>query len=77
MSRKAIRPQRARHIFVYDEDWEFLERWIGQWKGDRRSMPIGVGAAIRDIVHARVTFLRSKQIEILDSRRYEEPKEIF
>ena len=56
MSRKADRPQRSRHILVYDEDWEFLHQMYGQ--GSRGQ--IGVGPAIRQMIHAWCKLVRAK-----------------
>ena len=47
MSRKAAFPQRARHILIYDHDWELLSRVYGV---AAPGAP-GVGAAIRTIIN--------------------------
>ena len=62
MSKKARLPQSRRHIFVYDEDWDFIERWYGI----SSPHPIGVGRALREIIHQRVEFLKAKQAEKID-----------
>ena len=57
MSKKPIFPQSRRHIFVYDEDWEFLETHFGLTSQSR----IGTSTTIREIVHKWVKHLKNKQ----------------
>jgi hypothetical protein len=57
MSKKVNRPQSRRHIFVYDEDWEFLETNFGLTSQAR----IGTSATIREIIHKWVKHLKNKQ----------------
>ena len=56
MSKKAERPQRARHILVYDEDWAYLESVYG--RSGQGTM--GVGPAIRQLIHAWVSRQRAR-----------------
>lgn len=58
MSKKSEAPQSRRHIWVFDEDWEFLSRAFGE--------SIGVGPAIRRIVQLHVNGLRAKQQRLID-----------
>lgn len=53
MSKRSDRPQSRRHILVYDEDWEWLERHAAIHN-------LGVGQTIREIVHARVKLMRER-----------------
>lgn len=62
MSRKAKLPQSRRHIFVYDEDWKFIQQAYGVGTGSR----LGVSGAIREIIHAKVVVLRAKIQERYD-----------
>jgi hypothetical protein len=62
VSKKSLFPQSRRHIFIYDEDWDFLDKWYSKTS----PFPIGVGAACRDIIHQRVQFLKAKQNEMID-----------
>lgn len=63
MKRSSL-PQSRRHIMVYDEDWEWLDRYYGK-ESDAR---IGTGAAIREIVHSRIKALKQKAIDLRDQR---------
>ena len=65
MSKKAELPQTRRHVLVFDEDWNFLLETYGA-QGQK---PIGVGAAIRRIVHAKVLALRDRQNRAIDELR--------
>lgn len=56
MSRKARLPQSRRHIFVYDEDWE----WIVENYGPGSESRIGISGAIREILHAKVVYEKAK-----------------
>lgn len=58
MSKRAERPQSRRHIFVYDEDWEFLTSHFGPSSDNKR----GVGWAIRQIIHQKVKSIREREI---------------
>ena len=62
MTRKTELPTRSRHLMIYDSDWDFLETNFGA----RSGQPIGVGRAIRKIVHKHVEAMRAKQIEAID-----------
>lgn len=56
MSKKSIRPQSRRHILIYDEDWD----WLMQHFGAGSLHPIGVGPAIRAIIHKHVRDLQAR-----------------
>ncbi len=73
MSRRSELPQSRRHVLIFDEDWEFLEANYGQYSANR----IGVGVAVRRIVHQQVRFLRQKAQDLADARqsRGAEPNE--
>lgn len=55
MTRKSDNPSSRRHILVFDDDWEFLERSFGPSSESR----LGVGPAIRQIIHIYVGNLRN------------------
>jgi len=59
MSRKSLFPQSRRHIWVYDQDWEFLEKAFGA--------RLGVGPAIRNILHIYVGNLKDRAQAQLDA----------
>lgn len=48
--------QSRRHVLIYDEDWE----WLHANFGPHSTKPLGVGAAIRELVHHHVKGLRRK-----------------
>ena len=62
MTRKALLPQRPRHILVYDEDWDFLRDAYGPGS----AKPVGISPAIRTIVHAFVQRLRQRSSDIAE-----------
>lgn len=64
MSRKTSLPQSRRHIPVFDEDWEYLTMVFG---GESDSK-VGVGPAIRTMVHATVGNLRARAQAQIDQQ---------
>jgi len=70
MSRKARLPQSRRHIFVYDEDWEFLHQAYGPGTITR----LGVSGAIREIIHVKVVSMKGKLEQTYD-RLHREKRE--
>lgn len=67
MSRKVSIPQSRRHVQIFDEDWEFLFAEFGP--GSKNN--IGVGVAIRTIVHRKVQDMKAKANEAFDRIRGE------
>ena len=65
MSRKVSLPQSRRHVQIFDEDWDFLMQEFGP--GAKNN--IGVGVAIRTIVHAKVSDMKAKANEAFDQIR--------
>lgn len=57
-------PQTRRHVLIFDEDWEYLTESYGA----RGLKPIGVSAAIRKIIHAKVLGLRASISAVQDAR---------
>lgn len=64
MSKKAILPQRARHIMIFDEDWEFIDKIYGM----KSPSKLGVSEAIRTIVHKKCQAMRARYEGQLDER---------
>jgi hypothetical protein len=62
MTRRVRLPQSRRHIWLYDEDWRFLQEWCRA-----RDDLIGPGPAAREIIHGRVEYLRARQLAAIDS----------
>ena len=58
-------PSSRHHVIIYDEDWDFLTRCYGKPDGQN---PIGIGEAIRAIVHAKVVGLKARAREEYDRR---------
>lgn len=56
MSKKTELPQTRRHVMIFDEDWDFLEKAYGLTSLNK----IGVSTAIRKIIHAKVSLLRER-----------------
>jgi hypothetical protein len=65
VSRKAELPQSSRHILIFDEDWEFLDRYYGRLSSSR----LGVSVAIRKIVHRKVSELKAQMLAREDRMR--------
>ena len=61
MSRKVRLPQSRRHIWLYDEDWDFLTDWCAA-----HADLLTPGPAIRESIHARVLFLKARQSTAID-----------
>ena len=65
MPKRAERPQRPRHILIFDEDWDFLTTHYGPASQNR----MGVSPAIRQMVHAYCTKLRARMIQSADAEQ--------
>jgi hypothetical protein len=61
MSKRSRLPQSARHILIYDDDWEFLEARFGS----QGIKPIGVSNVIRALIHQRITAWREAEARVL------------
>lgn len=57
MSKKSIMPQTARHIIIFDEDWEILETCYGS----AGLKPVGISTVLRALIHQFVTQIREAQ----------------
>jgi len=64
MTRRSVEETKRFHLFLYKRDLEYLERRFGS--GASSSNRLGVGAACREIIHARVKALRAKETERLN-----------
>jgi hypothetical protein len=62
MPKRGIRPQTSRHVFIYDEDWEFLQNLYG--RGSRN--PVGVSRVVQELIHQKVKGLRQAVANKLD-----------
>jgi hypothetical protein len=63
MSKRSPLPQDRHHVMVYDEDWEYLQRHYGPASANK----IGVGPAIKEVIHAYVKNLKAKAQRAIDS----------
>lgn len=68
MAKKHSLPQSRRHIFINDEDWEFLESRFGK----SSPTPKGVGWIIRELIHAKVKQIREREVAERMKRQEEE-----
>lgn len=66
MTKRAARPQHARHVMIWDDDWEFIEAQFGRANGPGS---IGASGAIRALVHRWVGVLRSRARVSLDQQQ--------
>jgi hypothetical protein len=64
MVKKTDRPTTPRHVLIYDEDWEFLERYFGA--GAPRHRRVGCGHICREYIHEGVMELRRRIAEHSD-----------
>lgn len=65
MSKKALLPQSVHHVYIYDEDWEFLETRFGQRHGIE---PVGVSFVLKELVHKQVTSWREAENKAATTR---------
>lgn len=63
MSKKSDRPQHPRHVMIYDEDWDYIERNYGRQSG---TSAIGSSAVVRALVHKWVQGQRARAQQALD-----------
>lgn len=64
MSRKTEElPSSARHILIYDEDWEYLKFNYGP--GGPKA-ELGVSRAIRAIIHQRIKGMKELERQAMD-----------
>jgi len=59
--KKTDRPTTPRHVLIYDEDWELLERYFGA--GAPRHRRVGCGHVCREYIHNGVMELRRRIAE--------------
>lgn len=64
MSKQSPLPQSRHHVLIFDEDWN----WLDDNYGPNSPSRMGVGVAIRKIVHYHVKQIRQKAQEAADAR---------
>ena len=67
MNRRFEAPSTRRHVFIYDEDWQFLQSAYGATSSK----------AVRNIVHSYVSRLQeqvNQKMQARAAKRPEEPK---
>lgn len=64
MSKRSALPQSRKHVLVYDEDWEFLEREYGRYSASH----IGVSEVLRKMIHKWVLALKERANEAASAR---------
>lgn len=65
MVRRTVRPSTARHVQIYDDDWELLTTAFGQHSAN----PIGVSAVVRDTVRKFCNTIRMREEQIVNATR--------
>lgn len=65
MTRQSDRPQTARHILIYDEDWDMLKHLFDSRTGVKQ---VGVSAVVKSIIHQYCGRFRQKYHNELDQR---------
>lgn len=68
MLRTPLRPHTSRHVNIFDDDWELLERLYGTHSESR----IGVSGTVRAIIHTFCNKLRARIGEAEDQRQQQE-----
>lgn len=61
MTRKTDRPATPRHVLIYDDNWEFLDRYFGA--GAPRNRRYGVGFMCRKLIDEGVKSMRARMME--------------
>lgn len=64
MSRKSIAPQSRRHIWIFDDDWSFIESRFGKFSPSQ----MGTSAAVRTILQAWVANMRKKEQDQVEKK---------
>lgn len=76
MSKRSTIPQSRHHVSIFDEDWDWLQRAFGPGSQSE----LGVGRAIRTVVHSYVKRLRLQEQEAVDKAlsnlKSEEPEDV-
>lgn len=67
MTKRSILPQSRRHVWLYDEDWEWLEKAYGR----AGAKPIGVSLALKTLIHNVIKEKRAKFEELMDQQAEE------
>lgn len=65
MSKKSRLPHSPRHIYLYDEDWEFLETRFGP----TGFKPVGVSRVIKELIHNQVLVWREAENRATTARK--------
>lgn len=66
MSKKSPLPHSRHHLFLYDEDWEFLQANYGPGSINHK---VGVSGAVKTVVHAFVKRLKARSAEAFEEIR--------
>ena len=66
--RKSIRPQSRRHIWFYDDDWEFIDKFMAPRAG------LSPGSYVRELTHRFVEQQReAQQLRVEAAQRASRP----
>lgn len=64
MTKKSDRPTTPRHILIYDDNWEFLERYFGA--GAPRNRRYGTGFMCRRLIDEGVKAMRLRMQSVVE-----------
>lgn len=70
MTRRAPHPQTPRHVPIFDEDWEWLEKAYGPASPGK----VGVGPTIRHLVHVFVKAQKAKEEMLVEQKLATQPQ---
>lgn len=65
MVRPVIKPQSPHHIYIFDEDWQ----WIEEHYGPKSESKIGISQFIRSLVHKFVSNMRDREVTEIDRKK--------
>lgn len=70
MTKKSDRPTTPRHILIYDDNWEFLERYFGT--NAPRTRRYGTGYMCRKIIDEKVKEMKERMQLLLSEEEMED-----
>jgi len=65
MPKQSERPQTPHHVYIWDEDWEYLQSRFGSSGVN----PVGVSDVIRRLVHRQVMAWREAENRLATERK--------
>lgn len=65
MPRKSIAPQSRRHVWLFDDDWAFIESRFGKQSPSN----LGTSAAVRAVIQSWVANMRKKEQDRIEASK--------